>query len=203
MLRALPIAFPLHRTGLCSAQRAVNVRPRVAGLPSHLGNKSVPCATSERGLFVWDTAINPWAMSAVGADAQGCSASVHTVLEMLSTALPGTNFCLVHDCMLHLRGNSCVCPESRVPQQDVGAYATLIHPDFGAVQLKASRICYQETLRDRRCGYLSPVREERGKLNVLCSLCCLSDLQRQLILMGLFPFYPNEHTLGTGQSASC
>lgn len=78
-------------------------------------------------------------MSAVGADAQGCSASVHTVLEMLSTALPGTNFCLVHDCMLHLRGNSCVCPESRVPQQDVGAYATLIHPDFGAVQLESKQ----------------------------------------------------------------
>lgn len=74
---------------------------------------------------------------------------------------------------------------------------------LGLCSLKASRICYQETLRDRKCGYLSPVREERGKLNVLCSLCCLSDLQRQLILMGLFPFYPNEHTLGTGQSASC
>lgn len=201
-----PHRVPLHRTGLCSAQHAMNVRPRVAGLPSHLGSKSVPCASSEQSLFVWDTAINPWAMSAVGADAQGCSASVHTVLEMLSIALPGTHFCSVHDCMLHLRGNSCVCPGSSttgclnqtwVPMQ---LSYTLI---LGLCNFQASRICHQETLRDCRCGYLSPVREERGKLNVLCSFCCLSNLQRQLILMGLFPFYPYEHTLGTDQSASC
>lgn len=207
MLLVLPVALPLHHAGLCNAQHAMNVRPRVAGLPSHLQSKSLPCASSERGLFVWETAINPWAMSAVGADAQGCSASVHTVLEMLPIALPGTNFCSDRDCMFHLPGNSCVCPgpsateclsQTWVPTQ---LSSTLI---LGLCSIQASRICHQETLRACRCGYLSPVRKEGGKLNVLCSLCCrLSNLQRQLILMGLFPFYPYEHTLGTGQSASC
>uniref|UniRef100_A0A8B9E3L9 Phosphatidylethanolamine N-methyltransferase n=1 Tax=Anser cygnoides TaxID=8845 RepID=A0A8B9E3L9_ANSCY len=129
-----------------------------------------------------------------------------TVLEVLPVALPGPNCHSRRGFVPQLRGEGRIltAPRGANPScchhQTWVSRAALIRPNFGAEQHPSKQRLPPGA--PPRCGCLSPVREEGGKVECSVLVTWLSQQLAETAHPNGLPFYPEKHTPGTGQSAS-